>query len=248
MKATYDHIGKGYSSNRKSDPKIALQVFSKLIGAKKILNIGAGTGSYEPKNVNLIAVEPSAEMIAQRSSAAHPVIQAIAEELPFEANSFSHTMTVLSMHHWTDRKKAFNEINRVTSDAFVAVTWNPESKPFWLTRDYFPEIFEADKKIFPTPSDFEECFDDVQIAPLLIPENCMDGFLAAYWKRPEAYLNPELRKSISTFGKLNDCSIGLERLEKDISSGDWEKKNRSILDSSALDVGYIIVTGKTRKA
>jgi len=248
MKPKYDYIGKDYAHNRRSDPQIAAQIFSKLSGAKKILNIGAGTGSYEPQNVDLTALEPSAEMIAQRSETAHPVVQASAEKLPFETNRFSHVMTVLSMHHWTDRKKAFREINRVATDTFVAVTWNPETKPFWLTRDYFPEIYKADLKIFPFQSEFEAAFDNVEITPLLIPEDCQDGFLAAYWKRPEAYLDAEVRKSISTFSKLQDCSVGLEKLEEDIKSGEWEKKNGSILNAVALDVGYAIVTGEIKKS
>lgn len=244
MKVPYDQIGKGYSINRKSDPKIAKQIFSKLIGAKKILNIGAGSGSYEPENIDLVAVEPSAEMIAQRATNKHPVIQAFAEELPFESNSFSHTMTVLSMHHWTDRERAFHEIKRVTTDTFVAVTWNPSSKPFWLTRDYFPEIYDTDKNIFPSLADFKSHFYNVQVTPLLIPDDCQDGFLAAFWKRPEAYLNEDVRKSISTFSYLKKLESGLNKLKKDLNNGIWENKNRSILNSFELDAGYVIVSGK----
>jgi len=244
MNVPYDQIGKGYSINRKSDPKIAKQIYSKLVGAKKILNIGAGSGSYEPANIDLIAVEPSAEMIAQRAENAHPVFQAFAEELPFESNSFSHSMTVLSMHHWTDRNQAFDEIKRVTTDTFVAITWDPSSNPFWLTRDYFPEIYETDKNIFPSITDFKSHFYDVQVSPLWIPDDCQDGFLAAFWKRPEAYLNEEIRKSISTFSYLKELESGLNNLEKDLNNGDWKNNNQSILNSSELDAGYVIVSAK----
>ncbi len=247
MNVKYDRIGIDYSSNRKSDPRIAHQIYSKLKGATRIVNIGAGSGSYEPEDISLVAVEPSARMISQRQPDAHPVVQSFAEELPFETNSFSHAMTVLSMHHWANRKEGFNEINRVAREGFLAVTWNPEAAPFWLTRDYFPEIFETDKKIFPYLSEFHQYFDDVEVSPLLIPEDCQDGFLAAYWKRPEAYLNEDIRKSISTFAKLDNLSIGLNKLEKDIKSGNWKKKNKDILNASMLDVGYIIITANTRK-
>lgn len=246
MNPIYDQIGKGYSGKRRSDPRIAAQINASLKGATRVLNIGAGTGSYEPNNLEIIAIEPSAEMIAQRAPDAHPVVQGFAEELPFEADSFSHTMTVLSMHHWTDLEKAFGEINRVTTDTFVAVTWDPGSKPFWFTRDYFPEIYESDQVTFPSLVDFEKYFDDVRMVPLLIPEDCQDGFLAAYWKRPAAYLDPVVRRSISSFSKMEDYMKVLQQLQEDIQSGEWEAKNRSILDSSSLDAGYVIVTGKIR--
>ena len=161
MAAIYDNIGINYSVTRGTDPKIAKQLFAELQGATRIVNIGAGTGSYEPENVDLVAVEPSAEMISQRKMGSHRVEQAFAEKLPFENNSFSHAMTVLSMHHWENRALAFSEINRVATEKFVAITWDPKSDPFWLTRDYFPEIHEMDKDIFPDLEELSEHFDEV---------------------------------------------------------------------------------------
>jgi len=147
MNPVYDDIGAHYTLTRCTDPKIAQQIYSELHGATRIINIGAGTGSYEPKGVDLVAVEPSSTMISQRKSGSYPVEKAFAEKLPFEDNSFSHAMTVLSMHHWENRALAFSEINRVVTEKFVAVTWDPASAPFWFTRDYFPEIYKRDKKI-----------------------------------------------------------------------------------------------------
>ena len=140
MNAIYDRIGVNYSVTRCTDPQVAQQLYAELQGATRIINIGAGTGSYEPENFDLVAVEPSAEMIAQRAADAYHVEQAFAESLPFDDNSFSHAMSVLSMHHWVDRPQAFSEINRVATEKFVTITWDPDSEPFWLTRDYFPEI------------------------------------------------------------------------------------------------------------
>ncbi len=247
MKAKYDKIGVNYAKKRKSDPKVAAQIFKRLEGAERIINIGAGSGSYEPDHVNLVAVEPSIEMINQRNPNAHPVIQGSAESLPFPDNSFTHALTILSMHHWQNRELAFKEINRVATERFVAVSWNPDSKPFWLTRDYFPEIIELDKKIFPTAEEIAGHFDDVEVNPLLIPEDCMDGFLAAYWKRPSAYLDVSVRNSISTFSKLPNISNNLAKLESDIKSNKWFDTNKSILDKSSLDAGYIIITGKIKE-
>ncbi|MFN8439239.1 MAG: class I SAM-dependent methyltransferase [Caldilineaceae bacterium] len=248
MNAIYDDIGGTYSVTRCTDPKVASQLYPELQGATRILNIGAGTGSYEPENVELVAVEPSAKMIAQRKPGSYPVEQAFAEKLPFADNSFSHAMTVLSMHHWTDRHAAFDEINRVATEKFVAITWDPHSEPFWLTRDYFPEIYEMDKPIFPDLDEISAHFDDVHIRPLLIPSDCQDGFFAAFWKRPQAYLSSTVRQSMSPFSKVQNLEEGLRKLENDLASGTWVTKNQAILSLSSLDAGYRLISARVRKA
>lgn len=246
MHPIYDNIGLAYSVTRCTDPQIAQQLYAELQGATRIVNIGAGTGSYEPANVELVAVEPSAKMIAQRKASAHPVEQAFAEKLPFADHSFSHAMTVLSMHHWTDRARAFGEINRVATEKFVAITWDPNSEPFWLTRDYFPEIHAMDRPIFPDLAEFRAHFDEVQMRPLPIPSDCQDGFFAAFWQRPEAYLQSSVRQSMSPFAKIENLAEGLQKLEADLASGAWAAKNHAILSLSSLDVGYVLVTAKVR--
>ena len=248
MDAIYDDIGNNYSVTRCTDPKIAKQLYDELDGATRIVNIGAGTGSYEPENIELVAVEPSSVMISQRKVGSHRVEQAFAENLPFENGSFSHAMTVLSMHHWQNRARAFNEINRVATEKFVAITWDPKSEPFWLTRDYFPEIYEMDKRIFPDLEELNKYFDEVTIRPLQIPSDCKDGFLAAFWKRPEAYLSRKVRQAMSPFSKLKNLSEGLQKLEADLASGLWARNNHAILGSAYLDVGYRVISAKVRNA
>jgi SAM-dependent methyltransferase len=248
MDAIYDEIGKNYSVRRCTDPKIAQQLYEELQGATRIVNIGAGTGSYEPENIELVAVEPSSVMIAQRKVGSHPVEQAFAEKLPFENSSFSHAMTVLSMHHWQDRARAFHEINRVATEKFVAITWDPASEPFWLTRDYFPEIYEMDQRIFPDLEELSQYFDGVTIRPLQIPSDCQDGFLTAFWKRPEAYLSSNVRQAMSPFSKIKNLSEGLQKLGDDLASGVWARNNHAILDASYLDVGYRVISARVRNA
>ena len=248
MDAIYDDIGNDYSVTRSTDPKIAAQLYAELHGATRIVNIGAGTGSYEPENIALVAVEPSAVMISQRKIGSHRVEQAFAEKLPFENNSFSHAMTVLSMHHWQDRPPAFHEINRVATEKFVAITWDPTAEPFWLTRDYFPEIYETDRRIFPDVEELNEYFDEVTIGPLQIPSDCKDGLLAAFWKRPEAYLSNKVRQAMSPFSKIKNLAEGLQKLENDLASGAWARNNHALLGLSYLDVGYRLVSAKVRNA
>lgn len=247
MNPIYDTIGADYSVTRSTDPAIAQQLYAELAGATRIVNIGAGTGSYEPEQFDLVAVEPSAKMIAQRKVGSHPVEQAFAEELPFADNSFSHAMTVLSMHHWTDRPRAFREINRVTTEKFVAITWDPDAEPFWLTRDYFPEIHEMDRQIFPDLAELQEHFDNVRMRPLLVPSDCQDGFFAAFWQRPHAYLRPDVRQAMSPFAKVQNLSAGLQRLEADLADGAWAKRNQALWALPALDVGYRLIAATIRK-
>jgi len=248
MDTIYDHIGHNYSVTRCTDPKIAQRLYAEFQDATRIVNIGAGTGSYEPEHIELVAVEPSSKMISQRKNGSHRVEKAFAEKLPFENNSFSHAMTVLSMHHWENRARAFSEINRVATEKFVAITWDPKSTPFWLTKDYFPEIYEMDKCIFPVLEELHEHFDEVKISPLQIPSDCKDGLLAAFWKRPEAYLSSTVRQATSPFAKIKNLAEGLQKLEDDLASGAWAKNNHAILNVSSLDVGYKIVAAKVRNA
>lgn len=231
MNALYDHIGINYSTTRCTDPQIAKQLYAELQGATRIVNLGAGTGSYEPEGVALVAVEPSSKMIAQRKMGAHQAAQAYAEKLPFENKCFSHAMTVLSMHHWANRAFAFSEINRVATEKFVAITWDPQAEPFWLTRDYFPEIYAMDQRIFPALEELNEHFAEVKIRPLQIPSDCQDGFLAAFWQRPAAYLSSKIRQSMSPFAQIKNLAAGLQKLEAELASGAWAKNNQSLLSS-----------------
>lgn len=242
--AEYNEIGKKYNLGRHTDPYILNQIQTKLYGASSVLNIGAGTGSYEPAHLKVIAAEPSKTMIKQRPLSAAPVVQARAEDLPFKDKSFSFSMTVLSMHHWGDWEKAISEIKRVTRKRFVAVTWDPDSKPFWLTRDYFPEIHEMDKKTFPSLSGFYNSFKRVEVTNLEIPADCADGFLGAYWRRPEAYLDERIRANMSTFFKISGLTKGLDQLKSHIETGAWSSINKDILKSDSLDAGYRIVSAE----
>ena len=242
MALIYNRIGRRYALGRRTDPHLAAQLHNRLVGAESVLNVGAGTGSYEPGHIGVTAVEPSDAMIGQRSNSTVAVVQARAEDLPFEDASFSHCMTVLSMHHWEDRSRAFREIKRVTRERFVAITWDPESKPFWLTKDYFPEIHKIDHKTFPDLSEFDKAFPKVEMSVLEIPADCKDGFLAAYWQRPEAYLDELVRANISTFSMIRNLKEGLDRLETDLAGGEWETRNRELASTEFLDAGYRIVT------
>lgn len=247
--ALYDSIGRGYAEFRRPDPRIAAAIHSALGDAASVVNVGAGAGSYEPRDRTVVAVEPSEVMIRQRAVGAAPCRQGSAESLPVDTKSADAAMTVLSAHHWRDLEGGFREMARVARKRAVLLTWVPDSSAFWLTRDYFPEILAHDRTIFPdTPTltaMLERAIGPVRMTPLPIPHDCVDGMLCAYWRRPELYLSDERRSVMSSFARI-DARPGLQRLRDDLSGGRWAERNRALLDLEALDLGYRVVSCEIR--
>jgi SAM-dependent methyltransferase len=242
--ALYDSIGRWYAEFRKPDQRIASVIDAMLGDSVSVVNIGAGAGSYEPHGRDVIAVEPSELMIRQRPRGAAPCLKGSAEAIPLETASVDAAMAVLTMHHWTDVERGLGEMARVARKRAILLTWVPDAAPFWLTEDYFPEIAAHDRKIFPNTAALimllERVIGPVHMAPLPIPHDCTDGFLCAYWRRPECYLNPEMRCAMSSFARL-DAEPGLTRLRNDLSSKRWTERNRHLLALDNLDLGYRII-------
>jgi SAM-dependent methyltransferase len=242
VKALYDTIGKDYRNYRRPDPRIAAMILDALGDARSVVNIGAGAGSYEPRDRPVVAVEPSAVMIAQRPPDAAEARQATADALPFADNSFDAAMAILSVHHWPDQRAGLREMKRVAKKRCVILTWDAPQTEFWFTRDYFPEIAKRDKVTF-SLAPYREVFGDYEIRPVPIPHDCSDGFLCAYWRRPEAYLDPGVRLAISSFAALGDVSRVLWRLAGDLEDGTWMRRNGHLMAETELDLGYrLIVT------
>jgi SAM-dependent methyltransferase len=171
--------------------------------------------------------------------------QAIASALPFADAEFDAALAVLTVHHWSDRARAFDELGRAARERIVMLTWDPDASGFWLTDDYFPEIVAFDRGIFPAMSDLARTFGgDVRVEPVLVPHDCSDGFLGAYWRRPHAYLDPGVRSAISSFSRPQDFGPGLSRLEADLRSGEWHRRHGGLLDRAEVDLGYRLVTAR----
>jgi SAM-dependent methyltransferase len=245
VRPLYDTIGRGYARERRADPRIAARLTAALGNAQSVLNVGAGAGSYEPSDRRVVAVEPSAVMIAQRPSDAGQAVQARAEALPFANQAFDAAMAVLTLHHWADRARGLSECTRVARKRVVLLTFDPEADAFWLVRDYFPEFAAADRAAFPPMTTYMDAFGPgarVEVEPVPIPRDCADGFLGAYWARPEAYLDPAVRAGISSFARPN-LEAGLAWLRADLETGAWRERNGHLLTEEALDLGYrLIVT------
>ena len=240
MAVSYDIIGAGYANLRQPDSRIERAIREDLGNASTVLNVGSGTGSYEPSDRWVIAVEPSTTMIRQRPSNAAPTIQANAMALPFRAAVFDATLAILTIHHWPRKDVGLRELRRVSRGRVVILTWDPSSPGFWLT-DYFPRILEIDRQIFPTLDEIERGLGRITVSNVPIPHDCSDGFLGAYWRRPEAYLDQRVRSAISTFSKLRDVTSSLEQLGRDLKSGEWHRRYGNILTRSELDLGYRLV-------
>lgn len=249
--ATYDRIGRTYGEARREDPRIAAAVERGLGRAWSVVNVGAGTGSYEPRDREVTAIEPSAVMIAQRPAGAAPVIQASAEALPFADDSFDAAMAIFSDHHWEERAAGLRELRRVARDRVVLV--NADTAligDFWLARDYLP----AFARIAPEPyrergyweAELRELLGEVEFAPIPIPADCTDGFCGAWWRRPEAYLDPAVRAGISVFQVLpeEEVNVALEQLRRDLADGTWVRRNAELLDREELDVGLRLVVAR----
>ena len=241
MSDWYDKIGLNYSDLRKPDPRIELMIGKALGPAKTVLNVGAGTGSYEPADRQVTAIEPSMEMIRQRPASAASVIQGHAENLPFDDNSFDASMAILTVHHWADKEKGLKEMRRVTRGPIVILTFDPSFRGYWLA-DYIPELVALDEGQMPRMNDYEQWLGPVGISPVPIPQDCTDGFLSAYWRRPAAYLDPKVRASMSSFWAVGDVSEGLRRLENDLESGAWAQHHSRLIERDECDCGYRLVT------
>jgi SAM-dependent methyltransferase len=235
----YDIIGINYAELRKPDQRIGRIIERALGSAQTVLNVGAGTGSYEPTDRSVIALEPSIEMIRKRGPAAAEAIQASADDLPFDDKSFDASMAILTIHHWPDQEAGLRKMRRVTRGRIVLLTFNPSHRP-WLT-DYLPELAALDEAQAPAVSDYERWLGPVQVTPVLVPHDRSDGFLYAFWRRPAAYLDARIRSGSSSLWAISNAEAGLEKLRRDLESGEWERRYAELLTLDEYDAGYRLV-------
>lgn len=236
----YDTIGATYTATRRTDPRIADSIWAALGDARTVLNVGAGTGSYEPPGRDVTAVEPSALMRAQRPAGAAPCLAASAESLPFEDQSFDAAMAVSTVHHWPDPIAGLREMRRVARHVVVFTHDTSDAgwrQRFWLTRDYLPEVSEF---LVGRPTLTEQARAiSARIEPVLIPWDCADGIFEAYWRRPWAYLDDQVRRGMSVWVRVGPEAEqrAVRSLREDLVSGRWAERNRDIADLDAADLG-----------
>jgi SAM-dependent methyltransferase len=218
MAPAYDRIGRGYALTRQPDPRIASAITEALGDTGSLVNVGAGTGSYEPAQLAVVAVDPSIEMIRQRPIGSAPAVLAQAEALPFRSRSFDAALAVLTIHHWTSIAAGLSELRRVAGRRVVILTYDPaHGDRFWLASHYLPEIIDLDRSQLPTLDKLAECLGEIEVHEVPIPCDCKDGFLGAFWQKPESYLHPDVRRGISAFEsypptRLKGASAGFRKI------------------------------------
>ena len=237
----YDVIGLGYNSKRRPDPRLRAALNEAIGPASTILNVGAGAGSYEPSDRLVVAVEPSGVMLAQ-----HPGnrrIRGAAEHLPFDEGTFDVALAILTVHHWDDLDVGLAELRRVARRQ-VLFTWDPDhERKLWVTTDYVPAIDDLETSRFTSVKSIVDALGAHTVQAFKIPYDFTDGFQAAFWRRPEMYLDPEVRAASSTFASLRPelVSPGIERLRRDLETRKWHETYGELLALEQVDFGHRIV-------
>lgn len=235
----YDTIGATYTATRRTEPRIAAQIWAALGDSRTVLNVGAGTGSYEPPDRHVLAVEPSALMRSQRPPDAAPCLAGTAESLPFDDQAFDAAMAVCTVHHWQDPIAGLREMRRVARRVVVFLFDTSDPDQFWLTRDYLPEFADlGTREVLASLTELANAID-ARMEPVPIPWDCVDGFFEAYWRRPEAYLDANVRRGISVWDGVgadaeNRAVVGLS---DDLASGRWAERNADIADLDVTELG-----------
>jgi SAM-dependent methyltransferase len=235
----YDTIGATYPVTRRTEPRIAARIWAALGDARTVLNVGAGTGSYEPPDRQVLAVEPSALMRSQRPTDAAPCLVGSAENLPFDDQSFDAAMAVCTVHHWQDPVAGLREMRRVARRVVVFLFDTSDPGQFWLTRDYLPEF--AALRGCRVLASLDELADSIgaRREPVPIPWDCADGFFEAHWRRPEAYLDESVRRGVSVWAGVGPDAEqrAVRNLRDDLASGRWAERNPELVDLDAAELG-----------
>jgi SAM-dependent methyltransferase len=245
--AIYDEIGSGYASVRQEDPRVKAQILGALGDAAPVLNVGAGTGSYEPRDRAVVAVEPSTTMIRQRAAGTAPVVRAVADRLPVADGAFAGGLALLTIHHWPDPLAGLAELRRAVRGPVVVLTFDlAVHLDQWLVADYFPQMADLDGDV-PTPDAVAAALGGGRVEVVPVPHDCRDGFCHAWWRRPRAYLAPEVRAGISGIARLPAATVdtAVARLARDLDDGTWEGAHRDLLAKEAIDAGYRLVVSPT---
>lgn len=244
-RAAYDEIGLNYSDFRRADPRLEARIWAALGDARSVVNIGAGTGSYEPLDREVIAVEPSSLMIAKRPEGAAPALQGVAEALPLEDGSVDAAMAVFTIHHWSDLGTGLAEMRRVARKRIVLLTIDAtKNAEIWTLAEYFPEAMALEEEVMPSIASLQANLPEARIETVPMPSRCRDEFTSALWDRPELFLEPATLRASSLWHRLGPEVIerGQERLRADLDSGRWDEAHGRLRTLPELDIGTRLIS------
>jgi SAM-dependent methyltransferase len=245
----YEAIGAGYATTRREDPVLRRRIHAALGDAATVVNVGAGAGSYEPRDRHVVAIEPSDVMAAQRAPGLAPAVRAFANDLPLRDGSVDAAMEILTVHHWDEGlRDGVRELRRVARDAVVVLTYDPSvSGRMWLMADYLAEVAELDRRIFPAPERLAGWLGgDVRIEPVPIPRACTDWMLGSFWAHPERVLDPRARAATSGFARMPAEVVDrvVRDVGRDLADGTWDRRHGRLRELPALDVGLRLVVAR----
>lgn len=251
MTANYEEIGKNYSAYRREDPWLSKQIDEALGSAWSVVNVGAGAGSYEPRDRHVVAIEPSDIMAGQRGSDRPPAINASAEKLPLRDDSVDAAMSVLSLQHWDDAQRdGVLEMRRVARSTVVIVTYDARvSATWWLTAEYFPEAADSDRATFPRPETIAEWLGGARIGILPIPADITDWMMGSFWAHPERVLDAGARGATSGFARETGEVVNrvVESVRQDLDDGIWDKKYGHLRELSEFDTGLRLIIAEAKR-
>jgi ubiquinone/menaquinone biosynthesis C-methylase UbiE len=241
----YDEIGVNYTDFRQADPRLEARIWAALGDARSVVNVGAGTGSYEPRDREVIAVEPSSLMIAKRPEGTAPALQGVAESLPLEERSVDAAMAVFTVHHWSDLAAGLAEMRRVARKRIVLLTIDAtKNAEIWTLAEYFPEAMALEEEVMPSIASLEASLPAAKIETVPMPSRCRDEFTSALWDRPELFLEPATLRASSLWHRLAPEAIerGQERLRADLEGGRWDEAHGRLRTLPELDIGTRLIS------
>jgi len=245
----YEAIGRSYAGTRREDPRIAQRIHAALGDARSVVNVGAGTGSYEPADRHVIAIEPSDVMAGQRPPQRVPAIRAAADELPLRDDSVDAAMAILTLHHWDSaQERGVRELRRVARERVVILTYDAQvSGRMWLMADYLPEVAELDHGIFPAPETLAGWLGgDVEVQPLHLLRDTSDWMLGSFWAHPERVLDAQARANTSGFARMPPAVVErvVTALRRDLEDGSWDARHGRLRELEEYDVGLRLVVAR----
>jgi SAM-dependent methyltransferase len=243
----YERIGRGYARTRREDPRLARRIHRALGDSRSVVNVGAGAGSYEPRDRQVVAIEPSDVMAAQRPDDLPPAIRASAGAIPLRDQSVDAAMAILTIHHWDDeQERGVRELRRVARGPVAILTYDPEiSGRMWLMSEYLPEVAELDRRIFPRIEAVSGWLGGTtRVETVEIPDDTPDWTLGSFWAHPERVLDPAAREATSGFARMPDSVVArvVEAVEHDLESGAWDRRHGRLRQLRAFDVGVRLLT------
>lgn len=242
----YEQHGQTYARHREADPRIAARIHAALGDAQTVVNVGAGAGSYEPDDRWVLAVEPSERMRAQRPPQAAPAVNARAEQLPFDDDSFDAAMACVTVHHWDPPEAGLAELRRVARGPVVVFTFDLDGLPAWQ-QHHLAEGLEIERPRFPSLEAVVAALGgETRIERIPTPGDCTDGFFEAFWCRPERLLDPAVRAAQSMWALLPP---GVEErivanLEGALESGAWDAEHGHLRERDSFDGALRLVVSE----